>query len=369
MNSTAQLEKDFGQYPPSLLLENTFLSGVKFNILYQGRFLRLYNAVRTMLAIFSIFKSPDKPQGKGENIDNITAMAHQFFLVQEHVKRSLRETLGVINSKKIVARVALKVLLIFLILLLLPVIALYLAFIFSKLLLLTSKKLGRNYGYYSILPRQVPVIFFNSDNFGKLKVSHDAAISHEHIHVLQHCIGSKVIDSVDIDKHLQFADCILKDGDKGDSYIHYLMQRDETEARLHEIVLSYYRVTETLPTSYQEFVELICCFETFYNLFDAHAGNVVACLDKDFLPIDELEVREQHFFIEFYCILRGMKNEEMLTRYTLEVLPMLYSNLLLLYGGEVVRGEFIKTIPCSDMYHALYPKLIVSSDEASLAEL
>lgn len=364
MNSAEQLAQDFGHYPPIPLSQSNAIAKVNFSILYQGKFLRFFNAARTMFAMFSFFSDADTQRIKGENADSITAMIQQFRLLKEPVKNSFLQLVSVINSKNIASRIVLRILLTLLVLLLLPIALFFIIYKAFKLLLLISKKLGKSYGYYSILPKKVPVIFFNTDNLSKLKVLHDAAISHEHIHVLQHCIGSNVIGSVDMDKHLQFADSILKDADKGDPYIHYLMQRNETEARLHEIVLSYYRVVQKLPTSYQGFIELICRFGAFYNVFVVKAGSVVARLSDGFLPIDELEVREQHFFMEFYCILRGMVNEEMLTRYTLEVMPMLYSNLLLLYAGEAARETFIKTIPCSDMYHALYPKLTVSSDDA-----
>lgn len=357
LNSAEQLKQDFSNYPPRPLPESNAIKNVNFNILYQGKIRRFFNAALTMLTMLSNSNSKKSQQLEDEFAIVINSMVHQLRLLKEQVKQPFIQLLDAINSKNLALRLLLKVAVILVIILLLPILLLYAVYSIFKLLFLITKKLGRSYGYYSILPKQVPVVFFNTDNIGKLKVSHDAAISHEHIHVLQHCIGIRVIGSVDVYKHRLFADSILVEKDKGDAYIHYLMRRDETEARLHEIVLSYYRLKHNLPTNYQEFLEFICSFSTFYNFFDDRAPAVTSILNEDFYPIDELEFREWHFVSEFFCILFAINSEEMLTRYALEVMPMLYSNLLLLYSNETIRNEFIKTIPCTDMYHQLYPRV------------
>jgi len=73
------------------------------------------------------------------------------------------------------------------------------------------------------------------------RIDGDSILAHEHIHLLQHRGGQ--ID----DKQSNCADVFFGIAWEKEAYLLYILEKNELEARLHEVVISYYRLKEELP--------------------------------------------------------------------------------------------------------------------------
>ena len=90
----------------------------------------------------------------------------------------------------------------------------------------------------------------------------DAVLSHEHIHLLQHKFGLSTT------RYLRNPDDLIAEEYNGDSSVLYMFEDIEVEARLHEIVLSYYRKAHALPLTVDAFLQALAGCEHMSELVE-----------------------------------------------------------------------------------------------------
>lgn len=172
----------------------------------------------------------------------------------------------------------------------------------------------------------------------------DSIVSHEHIHLLQHKkFGSRC-------KGIKHPEIIISQEYINDKRLRYLLERNEVEARLHEIVISYYREIGQLPLTVGGFFELLA------------GSNEIGCLiygtlrTNDVIIRDDIaryEEREVMFAEDVATILSKIKLDFMY-RFITEVMTVMYGNLLSYYGDDKSSINFLQQIKRNDLYHALY---------------
>lgn len=172
-------------------------------------------------------------------------------------------------------------------------------------------------------------------------------VSHEHIHLLQH---RHIPNTFVLNPNFVLPKKWATHPDALD-----LLSRVEVEARLHELVLSYYRVRGRLPVTTQDFLALLCGCETpglaVIEALLAHAEypkNVV-----------RYEVRDGMFAEQLDGILCAMMTVHLRYRFVSEVLPVMYSNLLQYYGDHIHSAAIRAEIARPNLYDDLYIALLV----------
>jgi hypothetical protein len=181
-------------------------------------------------------------------------------------------------------------------------------------------------GGFSGLFKNESQVTIQMGNLNKQQRSEVSIISHEHIHLLQHRNNQ-------IHYHIKSPQDLLKD-DLDESFckhILYVLQKDEIEARLHEIALSFYRVHRHLPLTTTDFLGL---FSSSLSL--------------------EYSVRDSLFAEDLKLCLFSIKTKELRYRFVTEVLTVMYGNLLNYYGDPVASENYLKEIPRPNLYDELY---------------
>lgn len=173
----------------------------------------------------------------------------------------------------------------------------------------------------------------------------DAVTTHEHLHLLQPWSGMQR------SKQINNLYSLIKFDPKFDAFTRYLFERSEVEARLHEVVLSYYRMSRKLPLTTGEFFEMLS------------SSNQLGWLVKEALlerGIETPEIptlfkeRSLEFAQQLEVILIKINNLDMLYRFISEVLTVMYGNLLKYYGDSVSSEVFLHLIERPNLYDALY---------------
>lgn len=181
-------------------------------------------------------------------------------------------------------------------------------------------------GGFSGLFKNESQVTIQMGNLNKQQRSEVSIISHEHIHLLQHRNNQ-------IHYHIKLPQDLLKD-DLDESFckhILYVLQKDEIEARLHEIALSFYRVHRHLPLTTTDFLGL---FSSSLSL--------------------EYSVRDSLFAEDLKLCFFSIKTKELRYRFVTEVLTVMYGNLLHYYGDPVASENYLKEIPRPNLYDELY---------------
>lgn len=186
-------------------------------------------------------------------------------------------------------------------------------------------------------------IFIKSQR--ELSKSDAPVVSHEHIHLLQyrnpesHC------------RHVRSPQELLTVEGQADTFILYLLQKMEVEARLHESVLSFYRAHRYLPTTVPGFLGLLASSETIrlqvINILDT--GNVPFSRGLEMYPERDARPVEHLAWVLMY-----IKSPELKRRFITEVLPVMYANLLKYYGDHGASRSFVKYIDRPNFYDDLY---------------
>ncbi len=168
-------------------------------------------------------------------------------------------------------------------------------------------------------------------------------LSHEHLHFLQHQ------NAANPDKKVREAHQVLGEEYAQDQFALYLMERLEVEARLHELVLSYYRKNRVLPQTVDAFLGMLADWEEIGE----YLMQVTACAG--------LQMRgEGHTFTprslagQLGQLLSLLKDAETTSRFVCEVLPVMYGNLLRYYGGVHLSAHFLAQISRPNLYDQLY---------------
>ena len=121
-------------------------------------------------------------------------------------------------------------------------------------------------GYFVKLPHTSSQIIVNTVGLRRAKdsadqvektISFETVVSHEHIHMLQACYFSERVKYEDETDRVNFLKTLLKDPENDFRFISYFFKIDEMEARLHEVILSYYRNQGELPLDEKGFIKLL----------------------------------------------------------------------------------------------------------------
>ncbi len=169
-----------------------------------------------------------------------------------------------------------------------------------------------------------------------------ALVSHEHLHLLQHRY---------IPNHFVLNPAaVLSEKLANNAGALELLSRVEMEARLHELVLSYYRVSGRLPVTVQEFLALLCGCETpGFAVIEALLE--YAAYPKNVVPYT---VRDGLFAKDMDKILSAISTLHLRYRFVSEVLPVMYSNLLQYYGDDIHSAAIRVEIARPNLYDDLY---------------
>jgi hypothetical protein len=173
----------------------------------------------------------------------------------------------------------------------------------------------------------------------------ESVISHEHIHLLQH-------------RHLENHSRNIKSQKKqlseeyaAEPFCLYLFEKDEVEARLHEVILSYYRTHLLLPLTVQTFLGALNTSSQFnwliHELLNSHGvdfeKNIGGYSDRDAMLTEQLLFTFQ-----------WLKTDELRVKFLTEVLTVMYGNLLRYYGDDASSHAFLSQIPRPNYYDELY---------------
>jgi hypothetical protein len=173
----------------------------------------------------------------------------------------------------------------------------------------------------------------------------EPTVSHEHIHALQnhHSDGCS--------KRIQNPTLFLEKKYAHNTDLLYKSERKELEARLHEVVLSYFRHQKTLPTNFCDFLGLLVSN-------DALGSYARALLEGNYFKfptgLTEYKTREFMYAEDIADVICRAKDESISLRFITEVLPVMYGNLLRYYGDEGASAKYLEEIKRPNLFDELY---------------
>lgn len=317
--STAQLKEDFGDFPPFPLCCNN--TEINFRIVKVRGVGGFYNAINMITSEIKSanpkaeFKSSVQHGFVSDEQKIITDAAKSMYDLIEGQSKFFVYTLFCVS----------------------------LPLLFVKL---RNSRLneGTISGYFMPIRGFENQITIRSDTV-KRKNNLSSVVSHEHIHLLQYRNLKSILPAI------KNADMLLCDKYKDDAHVLYLLDSRESEARLHEVVLSYYRVKKELPLTKDGFIQLLAGSNQLgWLVTSAMESNNVEFKGE----ITEYFERDVEFVKQLEYILLFCKNSDMLFRFITEVLPIMYGNLLKHYGDEESSLCFMNTVERPNLYDTLY---------------
>ena len=181
---------------------------------------------------------------------------------------------------------------------------------------------------------------------GRKKIEHfDPVISHEHIHMIQDemyksgFIQNLTFNNFSVNAEIFNFETLKKYKEKVP--VNYLFSPLEIEARLHEIVLTYYRSKKSMPRNAVEFVEMIMNFKLLTLNTEE---NYKILLETRFYSGVET------YFIAQIEVLKT----ESAAMFLQHVLPIFYRRLLTYYGATELISEFDKNPPDTTLFDKLF---------------
>ena len=142
---------------------------------------------------------------------------------------------------------------------------------------------------------------------------------------------------------------LLTEKKLADTFLLYLLEKNEVEARLHESVLSFYRVHHQLPVTVSAFLGLLASSQQFGWLVTGILELLGVTFHRDLGKYPE---RDAMYAEQLEVVLMAIKTRELQCRYITEVLPVMYGNLLKYYGDDA--GNYLKDIERPNFYDDLY---------------
>jgi hypothetical protein len=202
-------------------------------------------------------------------------------------------------------------------------------------------------GCFVPIRRQESEIVVKAGQHARLGRSEAPTISHEHIHLLQHD------DSEDRLRHARSPERFLSNKGLAEPFLFYLLEANEVEARLHESVLSFYRVHRRLPMTVPAFLGMLAGSQQLGEW-------VSLVLERGGVTFDRLEEpypeRGSTYTEQLEFIFPYIDTPELMRRFITEVLTVMYGNLLRYYGDETASGAFLSDIARPNLYDDLYGK-------------
>ena len=219
----------------------------------------------------------------------------------------------------------------------------------------------KTYGFFQRLANRSSQVVVNTFALRKCKnsaeksvrtISFESIVSHEHIHLLQNYYFPEGRKFSFGSEKVNFLKSLLEEPENDFALVLYLFNANEMEARLHELVLSYYRKYGELPSDEIGFLKL---------LFGSRGG------DLDPSIFRALENRPYPKQMEYDTRCEKMEDELLyaifeLTKpyhYLCEVLPVMYGNLLIVYGDTNRAKKYFDTVSSFELYNQLYGEIII----------
>lgn len=367
--SRQQLEKDFTEFPPKPLtsdnVENSSLSIIAPRFFFRNLYLLL-----------SLFVT-----GRGllnEGLSDQSAVGYD----DDRVKTSLRKLLSMHRAAKLEMREGWKryaesvrksepfnsrfwlvkygyvffvaLLLLFVIPFLFILLTGKMVFSAIKGMRKISKQMSATAGYSLNFKGKSNEIVVHKPLFGKTtSLSINAIISHEHLHILQSKVSAKHFFSRRRHESKHRILSFINPNKEYTEHVLYLLYRDEVEARLHEVVLAMYRRIRELPLDRKTFIfRLMQCRQLHPLFVDTSIADPNKLLSKS--SLEPFDLRDNYAANDLLDMTHALSYTGNDARFVMEVLPMMYANLLMIYGDEEASQEFHSSIPGPNLYHRMY---------------
>lgn len=170
-------------------------------------------------------------------------------------------------------------------------------------------------------------------------------LAHEHLHFLQN------MHAANRNKGELNLPRILDATHAKNPFVLYLLEPREVEARLHELVLSFYRARKMLPQTVDTFISMLADWEEFgeyLTRMTAFAGLTMRGTGCVF-PLRSAKLGGQ-----LGMVLGFLKDAETARQFVTEVLPVMYGHLLQYYGDASASRDFLAQIARPNLYDVLY---------------
>lgn len=338
-DSLAQLAKDFGNYPPNPLCTNSHT--FKFKTIDIPRWAtRFYYFKMTMKWLFKGVPDYDFSDTEGlvQTKNNLT-----------HIKTTVSDFWKKFQDLNVIKQCGIGLFFI----LVFPFLLIFCLF-FSIFYLGKIRTNSQALAFF--LPQENTYeIVIHTKAINTCGRSIEALISHEHLHILQFRDERRV--HCEAVKHRVTANLpllLLEEHYNKPHYI-YLFNRHETEARLHELVRSFYIEKNSLPEDLASFTSMLAsCHKDINDLL-----NQPIC-QKVFWDGEEscskiLEMRCKATAEDISNILFFIKDDYLLVKYIKEVLFTMYGNLVRYYGDKDYSMKIMNLIEGPNLYSSLYP--------------
>lgn len=338
----SQLSKDFGEYPPRPL--NAKIKNHSFDIIKLSRIGGTYFTLSRCLRIFK--RSPDQ-----EAPIDVRSALHQFIKSKNELLESMTETKNMFRDFSLIQ----KILLLLVVILFSPFVLIVALFFLLRIfyLILRMPKIGTDsLGFFSPITQDKSEIVVKPAHINKSDLSLDAVVSHEHIHLMQHAAfknRSTLWRNEDYKENLK---PLIKSEYFDSESTFYHLSLNEVEARLHELVLSYYREFRALPVDYVGFLRLIVSVEEYGPLISNLLTRFDVALPEGIVSIYKSSAKRP--IEDIFANLANFSELKTSVRYVCEALSVMYGNLMILYGAPDAAAEYFETIECCDLYNQIY---------------
>lgn len=357
-DSKSQFEQDFGSFPPCPIRPSCF-DNQQFDVVTTSR---LSSRPYFFKQVYKLFERASNEASEVEY--EVYRLKKEWLASKEEFWTKIDTVRSIFTELSPHKKIPLIILfIIFFPVLFVGLIAVILFFALHMAKSSANSRIASSLGYF------LPVV--NNENKSEIVINtskfngsgRDASISgvisHEHIHLRQHAQFrrngplARSNSAFDDDRDSLYRDKMDPDiSDDMYAFMKYVGLLNEMEARLHEVVLSFYREHEELPTSYEGFLDLLSGSENLgvsvrYYLIKIGQS-------RRYSAPPHFKVRFKIAEKQIDSFLFHMKEHKIAYRYITEVLPVMYSNLLRFYGGHVEADEFILTVPNVDLYKEMY---------------
>lgn len=182
----------------------------------------------------------------------------------------------------------------------------------------------------------------------------DAIKSHEHIHLIQYLSRIEVGEKYKGKPQLKRPVEIIGEEFSRSLTIKYLFEPNEIEARLHEVVLSYYRANGSLPLEFDQFILSLATSKNLSKVILDSSQYSKELLGSKPQEIIEYSVRDEQSAKELAYTIIAIRSKCLREKFILEVLPVMYGNLLGYYGDQDSRNIFLSKIHRPNLYDSLW---------------
>lgn len=354
ISSWQQFEKDLKKFPPDGIEPDERLKNNYFKINEATVAGIVLHSIKNTFSFFKHFSPLPKEKNGGPRSSELRYYVISYRKKLDELACTARSSIKGIGSKSILANLDGFLLLLTLPFMIVIVIPLLLVMPLYFFILMAKKRIKSSVGYYSLYDGDEDSIFINLRLLKKSKCTYDELVSHEHMHLRQ--------ASVDNTQSLPTLSCgiqirnnrFIRNDMRDDYYSNYLLNRHETEVRLNEMLICYYRERETIPATYNEFFQFLFSFDHLNAVARVFMKEIVRDPCFNINLDDFVKKRSICAVDDLFFIFRLIEEENKLNRYCKQVLPVLYAHLLHYYGDEKAAVRFFKTIPSISLYQELY---------------